>query len=118
MPLGPPPPEENRQEYGGCSAFIMTGGGERAQAQLPARPAAPGLRRGTAVEGGGCAGCGQCRAEGGSGAAGEEQVLEKEAPFYFQRPVTLAFPRVLELQEAGPSQGGRVGGSLWGVWGC
>ena len=51
MPRGRPPPEGKRQEWEGRGAFIMTGGGQQAQAQLPATPGAPGLRRGRAVEG-------------------------------------------------------------------
>lgn len=113
MPCRPPPPEEKRRECGGRGAFITMGVGSGASA-ASSRSAAGDWGGGVAVQG--ADGAEQEKAGVRSGRGGA--VPEEEAPSYFQRPVTLAFPRVLELQGAGPSQGGRAAGDASGECGC
>lgn len=52
----------------------------------------------------------------GQGLRQRSEIWQEQRCLYFQRPVTLAFPRVLELQEKqNPSDGGSGGGAEDGL---
>lgn len=53
--------------------------------------------------------CPLCQGGPGAGGMQGEDAARSRAGLYFQRPVTLAFPRVLELQEKQDSVRGDAG---------